>query len=334
MIVLRRVLQGALILALLVLPGCNSRNSEYSLLFAGDIMLARSGTGLYPISASAVSPWGDLLEVRKNMADSLFVANLESPLGNIAVPVSKPINDMNLCTSVEAAAILQEVDLNLVTYANNHASDCAQVDTDLTYETLQQNGISGLSGDTDFVYELKSGRKISFIAVNDYSDAYDLAAIKRKINAAKLDNQLVIISIHWGMEYQAGPAASQEQLAIELVDAGVDIIWGHHPHVLQKMEWIQSSIDGHTALVMYSLGNLVADQWMVPDAQQTAVIRVEFRGKEITAVTVVPLVMDFKSKALQYADNQAAESIADRLKMEGLTGREVKISTWLKMTTP
>lgn len=67
------------------------------------------------------------------------------------------------------------------------------------------------------------------------------------------------MSMHWGNEYQLQPTEEQKKLAETLVNEGVDIIFGHHPHVLQPMEWIDRK-DGGRSLVVYSLGNFLSGQ--------------------------------------------------------------------------
>ena len=283
MILRKRLTQGALILALLVLAGCNSRTGEYSLLFGGDIILGRAGEPLFSGDRSGLSPWGDVLTVQQSDPESIFVANLESPFGILSTTDEKADLEMNICAPVESVKVLEQAGLDFVTFANNHAQDCLRSGTDLTIETLALAGIANQGSMGDSIYQTKAGKQISFIALDDITGEYDLEAVKEKIKAASAGDRLVVVSIHWGMEYQAGPDEAQEKLAEELVDAGADIIWGHHPHVLQRMEWLHSTVDGHEALVMYSLGNLVSDQWMLPDAQRTALVRVDFRKDQLSA---------------------------------------------------
>jgi len=83
--------------------------------------------------------------------------------------------------------------------------------------------------------------------------AADIAAIR----AAGAD--LVIISLHWGAEYVDAPTNMQMQVARALVDAGADIIMGHHSHTPQPLEWHYRE-DGTRGLIIYSLGNFLSDQ--------------------------------------------------------------------------
>ncbi|MGJ7921160.1 CapA family protein [Neobacillus sp. LXY-4] len=87
----------------------------------------------------------------------------------------------------------------------------------------------------------------------------DKEKMKEEINRAKQAADLVIMSMHWGNEYQRTPSPLQKELAQYLVNEGADIIIGHHPHVLQPMEWLTDE-SGQKAFVIYSLGNFLSGQ--------------------------------------------------------------------------
>jgi poly-gamma-glutamate synthesis protein (capsule biosynthesis protein) len=87
----------------------------------------------------------------------------------------------------------------------------------------------------------------------------DLSLIKQDVEAAKVLSDVVVVSMHWGNEYETVPNQTQLDLANELSRMGVDIIIGHHPHVLQPMDWIERA-DGSRTFVMYSLGNFLSSQ--------------------------------------------------------------------------
>ena len=84
--------------------------------------------------------------------------------------------------------------------------------------------------------------------------------MKEEIHQAKKEADVVVMSIHWGNEYQRIPTTEQKDLASFLANEGVDIIFGSHPHVLQPMEWIQTN-DGRKTFVIYSLGNFISGQY-------------------------------------------------------------------------
>ena len=94
--------------------------------------------------------------------------------------------------------------------------------------------------------------------------------------------------------------------------------------MLQKTEWLTST-DGRQVLVLYSLGNLLADQWMLEDAQRSALVRLSFRDLKINGIEVIPLVMDRSSKSLQIAEiTETRDMIFERLGVEHFTSDPLK----------
>ncbi len=85
----------------------------------------------------------------------------------------------------------------------------------------------------------------------------DRDAVVRWIRAAREQVDLLVLSVHWGDEYRRSPLPLYRELARYMVGAGVDLVVGHHPHVLQPVEWVEA--DGRTGLVAFSLGNFVSD---------------------------------------------------------------------------
>lgn len=95
---------------------------------------------------------------------------------------------------------------------------------------------------------------VRFNALKD--EDYDPSLIFHHIKLAKERGADIIISSnHWGIEFEYYPASRIIKRAHELMDAGIDIIMGHHPHILNPSEWYQTK-DGRNALSLYTLGNL------------------------------------------------------------------------------
>lgn len=295
------IMQGALVLAaLLALTACTSEKSTSSLLLGGDVFLARAGE---PLFESTADPWGDALAVKEEFEQSFFVVNLESPLG-IAKSAIASDPSMNLCAPPATVDVLSRAGIDLVTTANNHAQDCLDADSITMTKTLDEAGINHTGGQGEVATATISGRTIAFVTLNDVSGSYELDSILQQVQRADAENDLVVISVHWGIEYQAGPTTRQRELAASLVEAGADIIWGHHPHVLQPMEWMHSMADGHDALVLYSLGNLLSDQWMLPDTQKTVLVNIDFNDEGIRKITLIPVRMDMSSEQLIFPQNE------------------------------
>ena len=79
------------------------------------------------------------------------------------------------------------------------------------------------------------------------------------IAAAREQADVVVVCPHWGTEYSTKPSSYQEQFALQMAEAGADVIIGTHPHVVQPVEWIEAENGGRT-LCFYSLGNYVSTQ--------------------------------------------------------------------------
>jgi poly-gamma-glutamate synthesis protein (capsule biosynthesis protein) len=124
-----------------------------------------------------------------------------------------------------------------------------------------------------------------FLAFDDTVAPLDLEAAADVVAAAAGRADLVIVSIHWGAEYQAAPTLRQRDIARELAVAGAGLIVGHGPHVLQRVEWM-----GET-LVVYSLGNFLFDQHYPADCRWGVVLRITLRGDRIVAVEALPTVV-------------------------------------------
>lgn len=87
-----------------------------------------------------------------------------------------------------------------------------------------------------------------------YWDLYDKEKVKNDIEKIKDKVDVIIVSMHWGTEYTHVPTAEEREIAKYLASLGVDIIIGHHPHVIQPIEYVDDT------LVIYSLGNFISAQ--------------------------------------------------------------------------
>ncbi|MGO9270909.1 MAG: CapA family protein [Terriglobia bacterium] len=145
--------------------------------------------------------------------------------------------------------------------------------------------------------------KIAFLAYVDI-DPKDAAASVARAGVAWLDSDrvpadirfarnladLVIVSVHWGVEYAPRPLKEQVEWAHEMIDAGADLVVGGHPHIVQPLE------EYHGRWIAYSLGNFVFDQeW--PITHHGLMLKVTVSGKRITRVTPVPITIDEKMQA-------------------------------------
>jgi poly-gamma-glutamate synthesis protein (capsule biosynthesis protein) len=110
------------------------------------------------------------------------------------------------------------------------------------------------------------------------------ARVRASLEQARAGAEVVVVTMHWGVEYQERPSPRQRELARLMAANGADIIIGHHPHVLQTIEYI-----GSTA-VFYSLGNLFFDQRQ-PERSQAILVRVHLQAGRRSRLAVMPLLI-------------------------------------------
>jgi poly-gamma-glutamate synthesis protein (capsule biosynthesis protein) len=205
----------------------------------------------------------------------ILLANQETILGGPEIGISSyPMFN----SPQEVGDALIEAGVDIVSTANNHSLDKGEKGLKTSLDYLDQIGLPHVgtnrtpSEQQTLKVINKNGIKVAYLsytygtngipvpAGKDYLvNLIDRTAMKEEINRAKDEADVVVMSMHWGNEYQLQPTEEQKELAEVLANDGVDIIFGHHPHVLQPMEWIDRK-DGRKSLVVYSLGNFLSGQ--------------------------------------------------------------------------
>jgi gamma-polyglutamate biosynthesis protein CapA len=316
-------LRGALILALLAFSGCTPA-PKVAITFGGDIILARDAKALF----EQIDPWQNVNKAIKDQqggaVQTFFLANLESPISkNDTKQPDGTAEEFDLCANFETLSVLKQGGINFVNLANNHQNDCnneikdaAQGSTSLL---VNKAGIQSVGPDLEPSFlETKAGR-VGLIGIEDINQPVDEKQLIESVKKIKLKCDILVVSIHWGNEYQNGITDRQKELAQVLADAGVDVLWGTHPHVLQPIQWIKASEGDHKMLAMYSLGNLLADQWMTPQTQQSALITLMVQNKKVVAITVLPLQLDRNSRQLTLTTTDVSQEIKKHLGISELT---------------
>lgn len=128
---------------------------------------------------------------------------------------------------------------------------------------------------------------------------------------------VVIVCPHWGTEYTTSPSKYQKEFAMQMTEAGADLIIGTHPHVVQPVEWVESE-NGNRALCYYSLGNYVSTQkngLSMLEAMAWVTFRVKEDGIEITEdkTGVLPMVCHYKSGPVRLQNVYLLEEYTEEL---------------------
>ncbi len=245
--------------------------------------------------------WSEVSPLLKG-ADLAF-GNLETP---IAPTSGRPGVPFVFNAPEELPQALKEAGWTWVSTANNHAFDQGPKGIRETLERLGSarllhagSGLTKAEAERALLLE-RNGLKIALLAFTDIfnvdlngrADApwvrpLDLEEALPALRAARAAADVVVVSVHWGNEYQHQPSSRQREAARELVGAGADLIIGHHPHVLQPLAWVEA--EGRKGLVAYSLGNFISNQdrtWRpgqpVPDGDNRdgALLQVRFAKPE------------------------------------------------------
>jgi poly-gamma-glutamate synthesis protein (capsule biosynthesis protein) len=188
------------------------------------------------------------------------------------------------------AEVLRNGGIGAVCLANNHMMDFGQDGLVKTLEELDRAGVRRFGAGRNIgealspFYVEKDGIRLALLgrsAVVVSSPCYangetpgvahfNLEETKQAIKASRKEADIVAVAVHWGVEHYSYPTPEQRKQAKELIDAGADLILGHHPHVLQGIERIG---DG---LVCYSLGNFLFDDimWSFVDKEGKPQVRI------------------------------------------------------------
>jgi poly-gamma-glutamate synthesis protein (capsule biosynthesis protein) len=266
------------------------------IVFLGDVVPGRSMEAQLARYGPAY-PWGGLGSLLRQ-AD-LAVANLESVLTTQGQPLNKRYI---IRAHPNSGQTLIEAGFDLVSLANNHALDYGQVGLDETLSTLDALGIAaaGVGCETsidenapsagDRRDSCRAGQPAIFtlngvkVAVLGYAGAYwngspdmpasdkiawaEPASVQADVRVARDQADVVIVLLHAGVEYAAEPSPNQVAVAHAAIDAGADLVVGHHPHVTQTVERYDGSrrspsgdqsVDDRHRLIVYSLGNAMFD---------------------------------------------------------------------------
>jgi poly-gamma-glutamate capsule biosynthesis protein CapA/YwtB (metallophosphatase superfamily) len=298
------------ILLFLILPACTLQKSV-TLALLGDVMIGR-GVDPKPNSLATLTP-----ELK---AADLSLANLESPLtSGQGYPTAG--GTYNLCTSSSRADLLPAWGLDMLSLANNHRFDCGEDRVKDTIEALSAVGITPIGPGPQPVYREINGLKLAFLAFDDILSPIDASAATRAVRSARATGAVVIVSVHWGAEYQEGPTDRQKALARQFANAGAALIVGTHPHVLQRADWIgPQTCEGSKpspgcTLVLYSLGNALFDQGGLDDTRQSALVVVTLDSQGVKSIRVVPFVIDVVESRVAAPDAQTAKIIQNRLNL-------------------
>jgi poly-gamma-glutamate synthesis protein (capsule biosynthesis protein) len=280
----------------------SASKEPFSLLFVGDIMMNRGVEGV--IQKEAGGNWdfpfqfiaGDLRN-----ADVTF-ANLEGPVSD------KGVDKHNLYSFRMDPGIIESIKdagVDVVSLANNHVGDWGREAFEDTMRRLRRASVQYAGAGWNKAEAISAtsfdvkGKRVGYLAFSDVGPtglaAGDAASgiaiasvevVQSAVRQAKEANDILVVSFHFGDEYQQNPSKRQRTLARAAIDAGARIVVGHHPHVVQSVE----EYDG--GVIMYSLGNFIFDQNFSEDTMSGMMVKIEFEGDKIAAIIPMPITIN------------------------------------------
>ena len=208
-------------------------------------------------------------------ADEFTIANCECLLSdNPNMPYDYTQVYFPFIAPTDYAEVFNAGGVDFVTTANNHMMDCYQAGADSTYAALEEHGVPfGKEGEAKIV-ETPNGLRIGV-----YCSGTDLAPNQTKALAAieQLKNdgaEFIIMAFHWGREAYYDVTQAQTDLAHACIDAGADLIYGSHTHMLGPVE------EYGNGLIFYSCGNWTFGGNTMPMHPETAIFQVVLERAE------------------------------------------------------
>ncbi|MFH1218239.1 MAG: CapA family protein, partial [Candidatus Peregrinibacteria bacterium] len=233
--------------------------------------------------------------------NDVMFANLEGPISGVG---KKGGTGMTFSFNEDVAQYLKDYGFNVLSIVNNHALDQGWAGRDSTIAAFENVDLGWCGHPTteDFesvYYGVDGDITYAFICFDDVKGNVDMEAAKNLIWMTKSNVDYTIVSIHWGSEYKHQPhSVDQVEAGRAFVDAGADLVIGHHPHVVQSFETYNG------AFIFYSLGNFVFDQYWSKDTQEELGIKAVF-GEDDAYVQLFPLKSELSQVRLMDEDEKS-----------------------------
>ncbi len=255
-----------------------------TILLAGDMMPGRGIEKLMKEN-SIYYPFLKIVQLLRGV-DVVF-ANLEGPIvENIEDIEETAMDEPKFNFRPEVLEAVKWSRINLLSLTNNHILDRGKEGLEETLDWLQRYRIRSIGvplpafahsrNIKDYYFATEQSVFLAFNRVLPFIDYQE--EIIKGIQKARQSNpgKIIIVSMHWGDEYQANSGIDERELAAKIVDAGADIIIGHHPHVVWEIEIVKGKP------VFYSLGNFIFDRQFLPETREGLTIGLTISDDKLT----------------------------------------------------
>lgn len=291
-------------------------SDEFTVAFAGDVhFTGRTATRLANNPATAFGPAASVLA-----SADLTMVNLETAITTRGDPAPK---DFHFRAPATAFTALRAAGVDVATMANNHAADYGAIGLHDTLAAIRSTRfpVVGIGADAaaafaPWVHTVR-GTKVAIIAASQVRDetlanysagpdspgiaSADSDRLLESVRAARAAGDIVIVYLHWGIEFDSCPNGDQRGLAAALAKAGASAIVGAHVHVLQGAGWRP---DGR--YVAYGLGNYLWWRSFGNAQDDNGVLTLTFRHGRVAAARFRPAHLDDRGIPVPATGQQAA----------------------------
>lgn len=228
--------------------------------------------------------------------DDLTIVNLETTLTNSTNKANKKFTFKG---EPEYAEILELASVEAVNIANNHTYDYLETGFKDTIQALNDSGIAFFGYEYIYITQIK-GIKIGLLGYEGWEFTEKLQKqIKNDLSELQKSTDLIIVSFHWGNENHLYPEADQIDLAHFTIDNGADLVFGHHPHVIQGIEVYKDKY------IVYSLGNFLYGGHRNPADKDTFIFQQTFyfNSRENQLAYSEVEIIPFSISSVSYRNN-------------------------------
>lgn len=291
-----------------------TQRQPWILLAGGDVLLDLT-------EPEGIDPFAN---VEPNLASAdVAIVNLEMAITERGEPYDK---EFVFRAPGSAALTLAGAGIDVVSLANNHVLDFGPVGLADTLSVLDEvnilrpgAGSNNAEAYAPRVLTLDNGIRVAFVSATavvpggfaasadrpGVADAkWAIPRVLAAVRAAAAGNDVVVVSVHWGIERETCPSQDQRALASDLIEAGANLILGHHPHVLQPIETFDRTV------IAYSLGNFA---WhpRYGITGDSGVLEINFDGPYVEGYRFHPHVLDYRGGATPISSGDRYDRIVD-----------------------
>lgn len=275
------------------------QHDSATILFAGDVCLAEDGFVLdYYDTVNGIKDCINEEIIKTTNEADVFMLNNEFCFSERGNPLDGKLYTFR--AKPDRVTILQELGVDIVSLANNHVYDYGREAFEDTMKILTDNGIRYVGGGNNsseaekVIYYVINGIKIGIVSASRAEKVrytpgakedsagvflmYDEERLLKVVEEADKQCDYLIAYVHWGTEDSKYYEEYQHNVAVNLIDTGVDAIIGGHPHILQGFEYINGKP------VIYSLG----DFWFNSETKYNGMVRLNIGINGLISAEYVP----------------------------------------------